>query len=204
MITEHQQEQAALYALGTLAGQEQEEFLAEVSANAELRELVRSLQGTADKIALSAPRANLPPDLKRKVLAQVRAKAPAVSAKTARMPLPHELGLRFLMDAPSSQWKQLPIAGAWIKLLSAQPDRGYAVLLGKLDPGVRYPAHVNVGPEDFYILTGDLHVGDKALGPGDFHHADAGSAHQENYSVEGCTLLAVLTMDDPLVSFAMA
>ena len=108
------------------------------------------------------------------------------------------------MAAPSAEWKQLPIAGAWIKLLSAQPDRGYAVLLGKLDPGVRYPAHINVGPEDFYVLTGDLHIGDKALGPGDFHHADAGSAHQENYSVEGCTLLAVLTMDDPLVSFAMA
>jgi anti-sigma factor ChrR (cupin superfamily) len=108
------------------------------------------------------------------------------------------------MGAAGSEWKQLPIPGAWIKLLSAQPDRGYAVLLGKLDPGVRYPAHVNVGPEDFYILTGDLHVGDRAMGPGDFHHADAGSAHQENYSVEGCTLLAVLTMDDPLVSFAMA
>ena len=38
----------------------------------------------------------------------------------------------------------------------------------------------------------------------DFHHADGGSQHEENYSVEGCTLLAVLTTDDPLVAFAMA
>jgi hypothetical protein len=37
-----------------------------------------------------------------------------------------------------------------------------------------------------------------------FHHADAGSQHEENYSVEGCTLLAVLTTSDPLVAFAMA
>ena len=37
----------------------------------------------------------------------------------------------------------------------------------------------------------------------DFHHADKGSRHAENYSVEGCTLLAVLTTDDPLVAFAM-
>jgi len=37
---------------------------------------------------------------------------------------------------------------------------------------------------------------------GDFHHADAGSVHGENFSVEGCTLLAVLTVDDPLVTFA--
>jgi len=204
MITEHQQEQAALCALGTLSPEEQEQFMTEVRANPELRQFLGSLQATADQVALTAPRANLPPDLKGKILARVREKPRAAAAAAKQAPPPQALGLRFLIGAESSPWKQLPIAGAWIKLLSAQPDRGYAILLGKLDPGVRYPAHVNVGPEDFYILTGDLHIGDKALGPGDFHHADAGSAHQENYSVEGCTLLAVLTMDDPLVSFAMA
>ena len=95
------------------------------------------------------------------------------------------------------------MAGAFVKLLSFEPNRGYAVLLGKLEPGARYPAHKNVGPEDFYILTGDLHVGGKVLGPGDFHHADAGSMHTENFSAEGCTLVAVLTVDDPIVQFAM-
>jgi anti-sigma factor ChrR (cupin superfamily) len=202
MITDQQQERAALYALGAMATGEQEQFVVELRANPELQDLVRSLQHTADKIALTAPRVNLPGDLKGKVLARLRAIMPA-SASIAQQP-PVPVGLRFLIGASSSEWKQLPIAGAWIKLLSAQPERGYAVLLGKLDPGVRYPAHINLGPEDFYILTGDLQVGNRALGPGDFHHADAGSAHQENYSIEGCTLLAVLTMDDPLVSFAMA
>jgi anti-sigma factor ChrR (cupin superfamily) len=76
--------------------------------------------------------------------------------------------------------------------------------MGKLEPGVRYPAHVNAGPEDFYILTGDLHIGSRKLNAGDFHHADGGSHHEENYSVGGCILLAVLTLDDPLVAFAMA
>jgi anti-sigma factor ChrR (cupin superfamily) len=107
------------------------------------------------------------------------------------------------LDASDTGWKSLPVPGAFIKLLSLQSDRGYAVLLGKLDPGVRYPAHTNVGPEDFYLLTGDLHIGDKVLRPGDFHHADAGLQHVENFSVEGCTLLAVLTTDDPLVQFAL-
>jgi anti-sigma factor ChrR (cupin superfamily) len=94
------------------------------------------------------------------------------------------------------------VPGAWIKLLSLERVRGYAVLLGRLEPGVHYPAHVNAGPEDFYILTGDLHIGDKRLGPGDFHHAERGSRHEVNHSVEGCTLLAVLTIDDPLVELA--
>jgi anti-sigma factor ChrR (cupin superfamily) len=108
------------------------------------------------------------------------------------------------MAQDTTGWKQLPVPGASIKLLSFEPSRGYAVLLGKLEPGTRYPAHTNAGPEDFYILTGDLHVSGRRLGSGDFHHADAGSAHAENYSVEGCTLLAVLTVDDPLVSLAMS
>ena len=202
MINEQQQEQAALHALGALPSEEQEQFLLQLRANSELQALVRALQHTADRIALTAPQTTLPANLKGKVLARLRSRTPAGASASEQASVP--AGLRFLMNTAGSAWKQLPIAGAWIKLLSAQPDRGYAVLLGKLDPGVRYPAHINVGPEDFYILTGDLHVGDKGLGPGDFHHADAGSTHQENYSVEGCTLLAVLTMDDPLVSFAMA
>ena len=205
MITEHQQELAALCALGALAPEEQERFMAEVRENPELKELLRSLQAVADKVALSVPRSTLPPDLKIKLLARLRTRqsSSAPNALRAAIPSLSGLGLSFQIGAGGSGWKELPIPGAWIKLLSAQPDRGYAVLLGKLEPGVRYPAHTNVGPEDFYILTGDLQVGDQALGPGDFHHADAGSQHQENHSVEGCTLLAVLTMDDPLVSFAM-
>jgi hypothetical protein len=63
---------------------------------------------------------------------------------------------------------------------------------------------VNAGPEDFLVITGDLHIGSRRLGPGDFHHADGGSRHEENYSLEGCTLISVLTTDDPLVAFAMA
>jgi len=113
-------------------------------------------------------------------------------------------GLRFLDAAAESGWKQLPVPGAFIKLLSLEKERGYAVLLGKIGAGVRYPAHVNAGPEDFYILSGDLVVGDRKLRAGDFHHADSGSKHEANYSVEGCTLLAVLTTDDPLVAFATA
>ena len=204
MITEQQQEQAALFALGLLGAEEEAQFAAQVHASAELRDFLWSLQRTVDRVALTAPARTPPAALKEKALARVQARS------TARVPQPPPpaaavvSGLRFLPGSENSGWKALPVRGAWIKLLSFEPQRGYAVLLGKLEPGVRYPAHTNAGPEDFYILTGDLHVSNQVLGPGDFHHADAGSVHGENYSVEGCTLLAVLTTDDPLVSFAMA
>jgi anti-sigma factor ChrR (cupin superfamily) len=202
MMTEQQQEQAARYVLGDLSATEEHDFTAQVRGNPELREFLFSLQKTLDQVVLAGPLSTPPPALKDRVLGRLQAHA-APGHSFAGQPLPRpRQGLRF-QPAGNTGWKELPVPGAFIKLLSLQADRGYAVLLGKLDPGVRYPAHANVGPEDFYILTGDLHVGDQVLHPGDFHHADAGSLHEENYSVEGCTLLSVLTTDDPLVQFAM-
>jgi anti-sigma factor ChrR (cupin superfamily) len=201
MMNDQQKELAARYVLGELNASQEHDFSAQVRASPELREFLLSLQSTMDRLWLAAPSTPPPAALKNKVLDRIRTTAagsPAVIGLASGLPQ----GLRFLANDDAG-WKPLPIPGAFIKLLSLQPDRGYAVLLGKLDPGVRYPAHVNAGPEDFYLLTGDLHVGDQVLRAGDFHHADAGSFHTENYSVEGCTLLAVLTTDDPLVQLAM-
>ena len=196
MITEQLQELATRCALGELNPSEQEQFSAQLRTNPELRDFLRSVQTAVQGVARAVPQVKPSPAVKQAILGRLRSQAAAGAADVPA-------GLRFLA-AGDSGWKPLPIAGAYIKLLSLQADRGYAVLLGKLDPGVRYPAHTNAGPEDFFILTGDLHVGTQVLGPGDFHHADAGSQHVENYSVEGCTLLAVLTTDDPLVQFASA
>ena len=101
-------------------------------------------------------------------------------------------------------WKALPVPGAYLKVLSADRERGYAVLLGRLERGVRYPAHSHQTAEDFLILTGDLTIAGRRLGPGDFHHCDAGTEHPVNYSDEGCTLLAVLSVEHELVKFALA
>ncbi len=200
MISEQQQEQASLYALGALPEEERRSFEAELQSNLELRDFVFDLQRTTKLMALDSPKATLPPGLKNKVMQRIdEANRPTVAPAVAAL-----AGLRFQTDTAQTGWKQLPIPGAYIKLLSLERERGYAVLLGKLEPGVRYPAHVNAGPEDFYILSGDLVIGDRKLVAGDFHHADSGSQHVVNYSVEGCTLLAVLSTADPLVEFALA
>jgi anti-sigma factor ChrR (cupin superfamily) len=198
MITDAQKDQASLYALGALTTEEQGTFENELRTNSELRELALSLQRSAMAIAGSVARHNPPASLKTRIFDSIEQAQPKVQSSAI------PAGFRFLEAGSQSGWKELPITGAWIKLLSLEKDRGYAVLLGKLDPGVGYPAHINAGPEDFYVLSGDLVVGERRLVAGDFHHADKGSFHDINYSPEGCTLLAVLTIDDPLVAFAMA
>jgi anti-sigma factor ChrR (cupin superfamily) len=200
MISEHLQEQASLYVLGALTPQEQGIFEAHLRKDAELRDLLIQLQRTAGRLAKSVPQSVPPPKLRANILERI-APAKGVPATPPIAGLP---GLRFQEAAGESGWKALPLPGAYIKLLSIEKERGYAVLLGKIEAGARYPAHVNAGPEDFYILSGDLVVGNRRLGAGDFHHADKGSQHEVNYSEHGCTLLAVLTTDDPLVAFAMS
>lgn len=202
MITEAQQELASLYVAGALPVDEHAAFEIALHGNTELRELTRSLRAAIELFAAATPHAPLPPGLKDKVMLRIeeaRARETRSSPAAAAV-----AGLRFLESPSAAEWKPLPVPGTYIKLLSVERDRGYAVLLGKLDPGARYPAHRNAGPEDFFILTGDLVIGDRKLAAGDFHHADKDSQHEVNYSVEGCTLLAVLTTDDPLVAFAMA
>ncbi len=206
MITEQQQEQASFYALGMLQEPERDEHEAAMGADAELREFTRGLMRATEAIALTAPAVKLPEGLKASVFQRIDAETESTAlAGISREAMANPaMGLSFLMATESTSWKQLPVSGASIKLLSLERERGYAVLLGKLEPGTRYPAHVNAGPEDFFILTGDLHIGATRLDGGDFHHADAGSWHEENWSENGCTLIAVLTLDDPLVAFAMA
>jgi quercetin dioxygenase-like cupin family protein len=200
MSSEKQQEQASLYVAGALTAQEQSRFERELRRKPDLRELVRSLQRAAEGLALALPACVPPRELREKVLRTVEARS---ELKTQNPKLKTESGFAFHGADDTRGWKELPVRGAWIKLLSLDRERGHAVLLGRLEAGVRYPAHRHAGFEDLYLLSGDLHIGDRALGPGDFHHSDAGTAHGVNHSVAGCTLLAVLGLEHDLVKFAL-
>src|SRR5437899_139456 len=203
--SEQQEELASLYVAGALSAQEQRAFEAELQGSPDLRKLVRELQRAVDALALATPGTKLPSALKDKVLSRIAAATDKTSAAAVRAPSGGKApGFLFHGAGDSQGWKELPIRGAWVKLLSLEPERGYAVLMGKLGAGVRYPAHTHFGAEELYILTGDLHIGDRVLGAGDFHHSDAGTSHGVNYTVEGCTLLAVLPADHELVKLAMA
>ena len=76
MISETQQDQASLYALDLLGAEETTAFERELSANAELRTLVRELRDAAAAVALSAPQ-NAQPSaaLKNRVMQQIAAES---------------------------------------------------------------------------------------------------------------------------------
>lgn len=103
MITERQEELAALHAFGLLEGAERAAFEAELAANPELRALCDSLAGTAAAVALAAPQIAPPADLKARILAAVD--GPAGTGKVVAFPL-----LKF---APWAIAAALTVAVTW-------------------------------------------------------------------------------------------
>src|SRR4029450_984082 len=71
MISEEQQDQAALYALGLLDSDEDAAFESELRANAELRDLVHELREAAGDLALTAPSLLPPASLKERGMGEI-------------------------------------------------------------------------------------------------------------------------------------
>lgn len=152
--------------------------------------------------AFATPLKSPPADLKNKILNKVKALKEAPNStpeqETEAKPAAPEPTLHFQFSAAENDagWIPLKLEGASIKVLSVNNETGKVVALGKLEPGTRYPAHIHKAEEDIYILSGDLNIGDQKMVAGDFHHADAGSQHEENWSKNGCTILAVTSIEN--------
>ena len=71
MISDEQQGQATLYALGFLGADEDAAFESELRSNAELRDLVRELREAAGDLALTAPSLLPPASLKQRIMGEI-------------------------------------------------------------------------------------------------------------------------------------
>ncbi len=76
MISEEQQDQAALHALGLLSADEADRFERAMDADAELRDFVRGLREATAALTHGLPAAIPPPALRARVLAEISRPAP--------------------------------------------------------------------------------------------------------------------------------
>lgn len=75
MISEEQQDQAALYVLGLLEPREAAAFESELRANSELRDIARELREAAGSVAFTAPPQTPPASLKERVMREIATEA---------------------------------------------------------------------------------------------------------------------------------
>ncbi|MEE2774604.1 MAG: cupin domain-containing protein [Pseudomonadota bacterium] len=89
-----------------------------------------------------------------------------------------------ILDQPG-----LPGEKVWWYNLSYNPDTGFGSYLYKMAPGARSNPHEHSGPEEFFMLEGDLVDSDGyKYGAGDFVSLGSGSRH-ESISPNGCVIV---------------
>jgi hypothetical protein len=192
------EELATLDAVGALDVDEQARFeqaltTAPASVRAEvatLREamasfavtLVESDDGPEPGLALEGPS----PAVKDRLLAQLGITGDAP-------PVPEGFAFRF---ADEDDWVAHAVPGIRLKMLSVNRERGYATLLMDVAPGARFPPHHHGGAEECYVISGSVFACGRRLVAGDFHHADAGSDHEELWTDVGCRVLLVVDPRD--------
>ncbi len=202
MTLEEVKELAALHLAGGLENQDAAE-LQKASANRDpkvLRELAAFSNLAAILAQANGSTQKPSAGLKSRIFAEIEKRKAAPPSTPAPMGL--TAGLKIIRQNESAPWQPLPVPGAFVKLLSIDHARGYAVALGKLEPGAHYPRHKHLASEQVFVLSGDLHIGSERLEAGDFHHADAGSTHDVNYSETGCVVLVVLSIADLQAQYA--
>ena len=110
MITERQEELAALHAFDMLEAAEKLNFMAELAANPELQVLVTQLAATAATLALSGMQLEPPVKLKQAVLA---ACSPSLSVKHDKSMDPKIVSFSFFKLIPWAAAATLALATAW-------------------------------------------------------------------------------------------
>ncbi len=102
--------------------------------------------------------------------------------------------LRKVANIKNLEWEILEQTGlpdekVWWYNLSYDPDIGVGSYLYKMAPGARSNPHEHAGPEEFFILEGDLVDNDGfKYKEGDFVSLSGGSRH-ESVSPSGCIIV---------------
>jgi anti-sigma factor ChrR (cupin superfamily) len=81
------------------------------------------------------------------------------------------------------------VGNTWWHNLSYDDQTGEGSYLYKMDPGTKSKAHLHTGPEEFFLLEGDLIDSDGYhYKKGDFVHLGSGSCHYSSTTL-GCTVV---------------
>lgn len=200
---------ASLHVMDALEGEEARSYRLHLAICDVCSAEVASLARTAALLLHAVTPVEPPPSLWNRVLDRVRAPAssgaggsPEPSTQVWKdWNLPSGVGQDGMMFAPASgtDFEPTGIEGIEVRRLSADPRRDRVTMLVRMAAGTRYPAHRHGGPEECFVLQGDIRVGDLHMRAGDFQRAEHGSVHGVQSTDEGCLLLIVSSMSDDLI-----
>lgn len=105
----------------------------------------------------------------------------------------------FTLGADEGAWEEVGMSGIKVKRLYVDPERDSVTMLVRMPAGAAYPRHRHAGPEQCYVIEGDLRLDNLAFFAGDYQYAEPNSFHGVQYTEKGCLLLIVSSLHDELV-----
>ncbi len=197
------QELAAAYALGALDPAEASRLESMAAADRDLRAELDTFLHVARRLAQAVTPVAPPPAIRAAVLARIaRTPQQRPAAQPPAVPPVVPPGFKFLRPA-AGRWTEGPVPGVRVQMLSTDWRRNQTMLYIELDPGARYPDHRHSGPEQMFIVSGDLRSGGLLLQAGDFVEGQEGSEHCDVVSPSGCQALLITSATSALAEFTL-
>lgn len=191
-MTEDELQASALYALDMLEGQEKQAFEAAWRDDPLLQHDVTEQRETWTALAAMAPPIAPPASLRERLLTSIKKPAPEPSA-VEHITLSPGVFLKF---SNNMVWQETGIPGIKVKSLHVDPERRYATSLVMMAAGAVYPPHKHKDIEELFMLTGDATVAGYLAQAGDYCRSESGSWHDAIRSENGCTFLALASLDN--------
>lgn len=141
------------------------------SAGAAVRAEAEAHAETAAVLAEAPPPIDPPEGLKRRLMARLDS--------TPQRPSPTSLdedGIRIL-HSEAIPWQPHSVPGIAFKLLHGSREDGRLTSLVRMDAGATYPAHAHTLDEELVVLSGEVDIHGRRMGPGDYCRAEPGSRH---------------------------
>ena len=168
---------AALYALGALAGEDYERARRRAERDPAWAASVADHETALAPMAWACAQVAPPDDLLARIEARIDG-VPTAGATTR---------------ADAARWVEVA-PGLRVRVLHKSVETRRRTILLEVGPGALYEEHDHDDDEEIYMISGDLVIGDLELGPGDHHFAPKGSRHARATSLKGCVCLIVCAM----------
>jgi putative transcriptional regulator len=196
---------APLYAIGALGPDEALRFEEHLRGGCpSCDEDLEAHRRVVGELALLAPDVEPPLRLRSRILEAASPNARDTSSGSAqvwkRWTPPKENPEWFLLRGRDGDWEGIGIDGVSVCRLFTDPSRDSVTMLIRMDPGSIYPSHRHGGPEECYVLEGDLKIGDVVMRKGDYQRVERQSVHPVQSTDGGCLLLIVSSLHDEIIS----
>jgi ChrR Cupin-like domain len=209
MGTEHRCfcELAPFYALNVLSSCDRDWIDEQISIDSDLAMELAELESIVAKLAYGTPHVTPAANLKNRLFERIGREMPQPQhAEPTATKFPRIIARLLERSATALinpdevyyrdiHWKPHRTPGVMVARFYVDLVKREAVGLLKAEPGVVYPLHNHTGVEEIFMLQGDLVIGNKVYGSGDYIRSLPGSAHAPA-SRTGCMFFFRSCIDD--------